>query len=55
MHVVIVKPLRTFARYALGELLSPAGAGGAAVVLGAITLLSPSTDKSEIGKLAVAD
>ncbi|GLS39259.1 hypothetical protein GCM10010869_48560 [Mesorhizobium tianshanense] len=36
----------------LGERLSPTGAVGAAVIFGSITLLSLTTDKSEISKPA---
>ncbi|AZO67293.1 MULTISPECIES: DMT family transporter [unclassified Mesorhizobium] len=39
----------------LGERLSPVGAVGAAVVFASITLLSLTTDKSEISRPAVAD
>ncbi|GEC35754.1 hypothetical protein N181_30650 [Sinorhizobium fredii USDA 205] len=39
----------------LGERLSPVGAVGAALVFGSITLLSLSTNRTEISKPAVAD
>lgn len=39
----------------LGERLTPTGAVGTAVVFGSITLLSLTTNRSEISKPAVAD